>query len=312
MNIIELFGGIGAPRKALESLGIKVTSDYVEIDDNAVIAYNAIFNENNVSTSVIDYKPEKNKKYELLFHGSPCQDFSMIGKKQGAEEGSGTRSSLLWESLRIVEEAKPQIVIWENVKSVTNKNNIHILNKYISKLKDLGYNSSYRVLNASKYGIPQKRERVFVVSILGNNNFNFDNIEEIECLPLNMFLQTNVEEKYFLTKDTEDRIRKWKSFQNPLKRVTNTNSLLPTLTTRSGFGLNASTLLLNDLDKIRVITELETWRLMGFNDNDYYKVKYRLQQKTKLTDNLISENLYKLSGNSIVVNVLVQLFKEAL
>jgi DNA (cytosine-5)-methyltransferase 1 len=118
MNVVELFGGIGAIRKAYINSKIPFEIvDYVEIDRNCVKSYNALFNEIYEPQSVCNYSlPDK--KIDLLMHGSPCQDFSRVGEKLGGKKGSGTRSSLLFETIRIIEERqdKPRWVIWENVK----------------------------------------------------------------------------------------------------------------------------------------------------------------------------------------------------
>ena len=120
IQILELFGGIGAPRVALRNLGIPVKSiDYIEIDEKAVRTYNSMF------SNELEYKTQDvvgwNLKPDILIHGSPCQDFSIAGKQKGADQESNTRSSLMWETLYIIEqmgEWKPKVVIWENVKNV--------------------------------------------------------------------------------------------------------------------------------------------------------------------------------------------------
>ena len=117
MKILELFGGIGACSKALENLGIEYEIvDYVEIDKYAVASFNAIHETNFNPQDICDWN--KNIEVDLIMHGSPCQDFSISGKQAGGDEGSGTRSSLMYETLRIVEKLKPKYVIWENVKNL--------------------------------------------------------------------------------------------------------------------------------------------------------------------------------------------------
>ncbi len=189
IKLFELFAGIGAPRKALTNLGIPYESlGYSEIDTHAIKSYCAIHGdkeENNFGDiSKIDKLP---KDISLLFHRSPCQDFSVAGLGKGGEKDSGTRSSLLWETIRLVEEAKPNVVIWENVKGVLNKKNIEVFNDYLKVLGDMGYKNSYKVLNAKDFGIPQSRERIFVVSSL-DGFFDFENIKKKEMLPLEWFV----------------------------------------------------------------------------------------------------------------------------
>ncbi|MZK54164.1 DNA (cytosine-5-)-methyltransferase, partial [Clostridium beijerinckii] len=118
IQTLELFGGVGSPRAAFRNIGIPVKAiDYVEIDEKAVRSYNSMFKKDLAykTQSVVGY----NLKPDILIHGSPCQDFSIAGYQKGADEGSGTRSSLMWETLHIIQQMgvwKPKIVIWENVK----------------------------------------------------------------------------------------------------------------------------------------------------------------------------------------------------
>ncbi len=102
---------------------------------------------------------------DLIMHGSPCQDFSVAGKQAGGDVGSGTRSSLMYETIRIVGKLRPKYVVWENVKNLLSKKHKHNFDAYIETMNILGYNSYYQVLNAKDYGIPQNRERVFTISI---------------------------------------------------------------------------------------------------------------------------------------------------
>lgn len=199
VKILELFAGIGACSKALERLGIEhEIVDAVEIDKFAIKSFNAI-HETEFETQDIT-RWDKDIQVDLIMHGSPCQDFSLAGKQAGGDEGSGTRSSLMYETIRIVEKLKPKYVIWENVKNVISKKHKHNFDNYINRMNELGYNSYYQVLNAKDYGIPQNRERVFTISIRKDLNieYSFPN-KGILNKNLQELLESNVEEKYFLS-----------------------------------------------------------------------------------------------------------------
>lgn len=203
MKIIELFAGIGACSKALTNLGIEYEIiDAVEIDKYAIKSFNAIHGTNFEPQDITKW--DKDIDCDLIMHGSPCQDFSVAGLGKGGDEGSGTRSSLMYETLRIVEKLKPKYVIWENVKNLLSKKHQHNFDAYIASMQQLGYNSYYQVLNAKNYGVPQNRERVFTVSI--RNDGNFDSYFEFpEPIPLEKklkdMLEDNVDEKYYLSDD---------------------------------------------------------------------------------------------------------------
>lgn len=174
LRVLELFGGIGACSKALERLGINYEiADYVEIDKYAVKSFNALHNTNFEPQDICGW--DKDMEVDLIMHGSPCQDFSLAGKQAGGDIGSGTRSSLMYETIRIVAKLKPKYVIWENVKNLLSKKHRHNFDAYLETMEKLGYTNYYQVLNAKDYGIPQNRERVFTVSILGNDDYTFPN-----------------------------------------------------------------------------------------------------------------------------------------
>lgn len=241
MRIIELFAGIGACSKALSNIGIDVEIvDAVEIDKYAIKSFNAIHNTNFGVTDISKY----NKKFndiELITHGSPCQDFSIAGKQAGGDLGSGTRSSLLYETLRIVEQVRPKYILWENVKNILSKKHNHNFYKYIDTLDTLGYNSYYKVLNAKDYGIPQNRERVYTVSIrkdIDNNNFKFPKREELK-IKLKDLLENKVDEKYYLSekminffyKNEQKQIERGNGFRFS---VSDGNVVAKAITTRAG------------------------------------------------------------------------------
>lgn len=197
IRTLELFAGIGACSKALENLSIEhEIVDAVEIDKYAIQAFNAIHGTNFEPQDICKW--DKDIECDLIMHGSPCQDFSIAGKQAGGDKDSGTRSSLMYETLRIVEKLKPKYVIWENVKNLLSQKHVHNWNAYAERMKELGYKNYCRVLNAKNYGVPQNRERVFTVSILGDGDFKFP-----EPIPLEKrlkdVLEENVDEKYYLS-----------------------------------------------------------------------------------------------------------------
>lgn len=201
LKVLELFAGIGACSKALTNLGIgHEIVDAVEIDKYAIRSFNAIHGTNFEPQDITKW--DKDIKADLIMHGSPCQDFSVAGKNAGGDEGSGTRSSLLYETLRIVEKVQPDIVIWENVKNLLSKRHKHNHEAYIERMSDMGYDSITQILNAKDYGIPQNRERVFTLSIKRGSKL-VRSYTRPEPRPLELrlkdILEDEVEERYYLT-----------------------------------------------------------------------------------------------------------------
>mgnify|MGYP003309194357 CR=1 FL=1 len=128
----------------LEKIGVEYEIvDYVEIDKYAVASFNAIHDTNYQPQDICTWN--KDIQVDLIMHGSPCQDFSLAGRQAGGDKDSGTRSSLMYETIRIVEKLKPKYVIWENVKNLISKKHIHNFNAYIETLNELGYKSYYKV-----------------------------------------------------------------------------------------------------------------------------------------------------------------------
>ncbi|WP_101773551.1 DNA (cytosine-5-)-methyltransferase [Peptostreptococcus faecalis] len=205
MRIIELFGGIGAFTKALNRLEIEhEVLDYVEIDKYAVASYNAL-NGTSFEPQDITQWDKNFDNVDVIIHGSPCQDYSIAGSNKGGDKGSGTRSSLMHESVRIIEKIRPKVVVWENVKNVISKRHKHNFDNYIESLENLGYTSNYEVLSATDYGIPQSRERIFVISFLGEEKYQFPKKKPLE-LTLYDLLDEEVDEKFYLTQEQVDKI----------------------------------------------------------------------------------------------------------
>lgn len=180
------------------------------------------------------YKPDKADvgKIDLLFHGSPCQDFSLAGKQAGGDKDSGTRSSLMYETIRIVEKLKPKYVIWENVKNLLSKKHRHNFDAYLETMEQLGYTNYYQVLNAKDYGIPQNRERVFTISILGDENYKFPKGKELEKLPIDL-IEENADKKYDLT---EKNIKHYQREFGSKGKELNLYEPIPALTASMGTG----------------------------------------------------------------------------
>lgn len=308
LNVLELFGGIGAIKKALIRQKIPhKTIDYVELDKNCVKSYNALYDEEFEPKSIVDFHPT-DKKINLLMHGSPCQDFSGSGLKQGGTKGSGTRSSLLFETIRIIEEMniKPKVVLWENVKGVLDRNLRASFFHYLKEMERLGYESKYEILNAMDFGIPQKRERIFVVSILENNPFDFVKLEKTQARDISEFLEKDTSNIYEVRQESMLRyIRgepKNNNFRGRLKVI---DKFAYTISTKQVRIPNSGIIDLGN-GKYRYLTERECFRLMGFDDEDFNKLKAIYPgRKGKL-----SSILYKQAGNSIVVNVLEAILKN--
>lgn len=314
IQILELFGGIGSPRVALRNIGIPTKSiDYVEIDEKAVRSYNAMFEKE------LQHSPQTvvgwNLQPDILIHGSPCQDFSIAGhqgkataeegrinKGKGGDEGSGTRSSLMWETVHIIEqmgEWKPTVVIWENVKNVLSKHMIHNFNRYLNYMEKLGYTNSYKALDARDYGIPQARERCFTVSVLGEKGFDFDLMKKKPMRNIQEFLETgDISDCYMVTQPSVYECIGKKG----IRRATVIDAYANTITTRQ----DRTPAQVIDLGggKYRYLTELECWRLMGYSDDDFYAA----ESTCKVEPGRMNRTLYHQAGNSIVVTIFESMF----
>lgn len=339
MKVFSLFSGIGAFERALETLKIEYELiAYSEIDKYASKAYSLIHgvseNLNLGDVTKID-ETKLPKDVDLITYGFPCQDISIAGKQKGFENaGEKTRSGLFFDALRIIKATRPRIAIAENVKNLTGKRFKNEFDLVLKSLEDVGYNNYWQVLNAKDFGIPQNRERVFIVSIrkdIDKNAFEFPEKIPLE-LKLKDLLENNVDEKYFFA---EEKTKKFQSqlknkvtcgrdYKEPrcvqvgtldikghdiIKRVYSSEGLCPTLMSRQGVNVQIvanGELCKTESDKrdalrIRKLTPTECFRLMGFYDKD---VQILIENK------ISNSQLYKMAGNSIVVNVLVAIFKE--
>jgi len=311
LKVIELFAGIGSQHQALKNIGVghEVVA-ICEWDKYAYKSYEALHGEtiNLGDITMVEKLPD----CDLLTYSFPCQDISVAGSQAGLDKGSETKSGLLWEVERLLKQYKlsntlPKYLLLENVKNLLGKNHIENFNKWIKFLDGLGYNTYYEVLSAKDYGVPQDRKRGFAVSILKeyDNGFKFPSKIKMNCL-LKDILLDEVDEKYYKQKRL--------NFTPNLNKNSNIRGFVDVgtyeLSNRVydgdsvGFTLRAkkSDQLIMQNNRFRYLTPKECGRLMGFKDSEIDKLMA-----------ITSDNqLYKQFGNSIVVNVLEEIFKELL
>ena len=213
IKVLSLFSGIGAFERACCRIGLDwELVNYCEIDRWASLSYSMV-NQCSESLNLRDVRTVTAKtvrdSVDLITYGFPCQDISIAGKQQGFVNdcGESTRSGLFFEALRIIKELRPRYAIAENVKALTSTKFKNEFATVLSSLEEAGYNNYWRVLNAKDYGIPQNRERVFIVSIrrdVDEGDFQFPE-KELLMLRLRDMLEPteSVDEKYYLSTERE-------------------------------------------------------------------------------------------------------------
>jgi len=208
IRLIELFAGMGTQAQALERLGVDFEHHFVcEFDKYAMQVYNAIHGTNFATSDVTQIHAtdlnitEKDKYTYILTYSFPCQSLSLAGKQEGMAKGSGTRSGLLWEVERLINECKelPDVLLMENVPQVHSEKNINDFESWLSFLRSKGYYNFYQDINAKTMGVPQNRDRCFCVSILSDDFIDYEFPKEIK-LPCVMkdYLEPTVDEKYYI------------------------------------------------------------------------------------------------------------------
>ena len=215
IRLIEMFGGIGSQAMALRDLGADFEHyRLIEFDKYCVQSYNAIHHTNFEPTDIRDVHGkdlairERERYCYILTYSFPCTDLSVAGKMKGMskadwKKGESTRSGLLWEVERILKELPkeelPDVLLMENVPMVHNDQNANDFMSWQDFLNSLGYFNFIKDLNAKDYGIPQNRDRCFMVSILSDDfiSYEFPNTVKLNSV-MRDFLETNVEEKYYI------------------------------------------------------------------------------------------------------------------
>lgn len=214
IRLIELFAGIGSQAMALRDLGADFEHyRVVEFDKFAIASYNAI---HGTDFPVMDITKVSGKDLGIvdtveycyiMTYSFPCQDLSVAGRQAGMEKGSGTRSGLLWEVERLLNEVEnlPQVLLMENVPQVHGKKNMEDFRKWIEFLESKGYSNHWQDLNARDYGVAQNRNRTFMVSVLGNYKYDFP-----KPIPLTKtmadYLEEEVDEKYYINTEKAQKL----------------------------------------------------------------------------------------------------------
>ena len=220
LRVFEAFAGYGSQSIALRNLGIEHEVVAIsEIDKYAIKAYEAIHGPTLNLGDISKIKVEDIPVHDLFTYSFPCQDLSVAGKQKGL--GEGTRSGLLYECEKVIEHCRPKYLLLENVKNLVGKKFKADFDKWLEYLEGLGYTNYWKVLNAKNYGVPQNRERVFVVSILGEH----EPFEWPTPIPLDKciadILEDEVDDKYYLSEEltkkfVKENNTKEKIYENPI------------------------------------------------------------------------------------------------
>lgn len=263
INLLDLFSGIGGFHLGLERAGFKVNAYNSEIDKYAIDVYKHNFKNSTYVGSVTDVRAEQLPRIDAITFGSPCQDFSLAGKRKGM---GGHRSSLITEAIRLIDECRPSFFIWENVKGTFSSNDGADFWAIIQAFTNIGgYRLEWQLLN-TKWFLPQNRERIYLVGYLGNTSGG-------QVFPIG---------------ESNRQINELQGQQG--------NTC--TLTTRYGADGNGSYITERKFNaqenKIRRLTPIECERLQGFPDN---WTKYGTQGE------ILDSQRYKMCGNAVTVNV---------
>lgn len=221
IRLIELFGGISCQAQALLNLGVDFENyRYCDFDKYACQSHNEIMGTNDKPSDITKWKGEDlgicdtDKYCYIMTYSFPCTDLSTAGKMAGMERGSGTRSGLLWEVERLLKECNelPQVLLMENVPQVHGKKNKASFDEWCQFLESLGYKNYWKDLNAKDYGVPQSRNRCFMVSLLGDYSYQFPEPIELK-LKLQDLLEDEVDERYYISdkmvKYIQEKNDKW-------------------------------------------------------------------------------------------------------
>lgn len=290
LRVFEAFAGYGSQSIALRNLGIEYEVVAIsEIDKYAIKAYEAIHGPTNNLGDICKIDPKDIPDHDLFTYSFPCQDLSVAGKQAGL--GKGTRSGLLYECEKIIEAKKPKYLLLENVKNLVGKKFKPEFDKWLEYLEGLGYTNYWQVLNAKDYGVPQNRERVFVVSILGEHKpYKFPNPIHLEkCIK--DIMENKVDDICYVERTPL-------KYLNRNGKKTDGQYTFCVDTCHTG---GIKEYYSDNTYRIRKLTPRECFRLMGMRDDDIDKIQ---------AAGISNTQQYKMAGNSIVVDVLEAIFKN--
>lgn len=295
LKVLELFCGAGSFSVGLEQLGIEhEIVGFSDIRPTAIDLFCRIHNKNpEDNLGDIKLVSGENMDVDLLVFGSPCQSFTRSGKGEGGRKGSNTKSSLMWESVRIMQECKPKWIVWENVPDAVSKKHMPNFQEYMAELDDMGYNTYWTLLNAHELGAAQKRKRLFSISIrkdIDNGNFEFL-VDKKQPRKLKEYLEYDGVYEYINKKDSDVLILGKDELGYKIKNGTKLGYLyakegdsidlgFPKSETRRGRVqkdacqtlLRSKTIGTLHEGKIRYLTPLEYWRLQEMPEELYSKV----------------------------------------
>lgn len=252
--------------------------------------------------------------FDLFTYSFPCKNISSAGRQAGLDEGSNTQSSLLWECRRIIQTKKPKYLLMENVKNLVGKKHKPNFDKWCEELEEMGYTNYWDVLNGKNFGVPQNRERVMMVSILNDEKKDYvlpkNNGKPITCT--RDILEKDGDFKYFTkdfqftkslptTKTGEIEIIAMSYWTSYIEEQRIQSELGVSSTLKAVDGASSIKVYLHDTGKIRYLTQLECWRLMGYTDEQFNKVKALGFPKYAM---------YERAGRGIVVPMLEEIFRN--
>lgn len=267
--------------------------------------------------------------FDMFTYSFPCKNITNEGNKTGFDKDSGTQSSLVWNCESIIDVKRPKILLMENVKNILAKRNISNFTEWCELLESYGYVNYYKIYNAKKYGLPQNRERVMMVSLHKESGYNFDIPNEVDLeVKLSDLLEKEVDEKYFLNPEDSSfnglikvdytktpimakvRVANIKGYDEAFVGDTINYTYVNSKTRRGRVGHGvAQTLttaclqctLLPD-GRIRNLTPLEYWRIQGLSDEDFYNAKN--------IAGLPETKLYERAGRAIPICILTSIYKN--